>query len=235
MDSICRCEDCRQIVHGDSSQKCPQCGGTHLNRLVEHAGTHAHLHPPVLKLAIAFCIGLIVMQVVAFAMGLNPPPAGHGTPFWHLNLVIVICTALYIVLRRTEGDFRALFVTAFALFIFGEGLSILARFYGISALHNLSGVFRHAMLVFSSLTITAGAAEARLRSPHERLMLAASGGFLFLAALHLMLDFFKRGNDQVRDIATATVALGVLIFAATVLLRHRKKRDEKAPEPRSLL
>src|SRR5262249_41632046 len=130
----------------------------------------------------------------------------------------------------SEGDFRALFVTAFCIFVLSELLGILSRAYGIGALHNLSGVFRHALLVFSSLALTAGAADGLGHTRHERVMLGAAGGFLFLAALHLLLEFLKSENERVEDVASALVAVAVAIFAAWTLWMERK---DHAVAPRS--
>jgi len=223
LDSIRRCEDCRRIVHGEAGNACPYCGGARLRRVEDDRAHATRLHPPVFKLALAFCLGLGGMQLIALALGLSGPPAGHGTPFWYLNVVVGVGVALYAALRRNEGDFRALFVIGFGAFVISEALSVLARAYGIGALHNLGGVFRHGMLVFSSLALTAGAADGPGHTRHERVMLAAAGGFLFLAVLHLMLEFSKSDNERFEDIASILVAFSVAAYAAWVLWAERSR------------
>ena len=225
MDSIRRCDDCRRVIHGLAGNACPYCGGSCLNRLDEHRADGGRLHTPVFRLTLAFCFGLATMQVVALYIGLHSPPAGHGAPLWHLNLLVGMCVALYWTLRRGEGDFRALFFTALGIFVFGEALSALSRAYGVGALRGMSGVFRHALLVFSSLALTAGGTDTPAHSRHERTMTAACGGFLLLAVLHLMLEFARSENDTVEDAATALVAFGVAAYAGVVLYREKKQHD----------
>lgn len=225
MDFIRRCDDCRRVVHGFAGNACPYCGGSRLNRLEEHPVAGVRLHSPVFRLTLAFCLGLGAMQIVALYIGLHSPPAGHGAPLWHLNLLVGMCVALYWALRRGEGDFRALFFTALGLFVFGEGLSALSRAYGVGALRGMSGVFRHALLVFSSLALTAGGTDAPAHTRHERTMTAACGGFLVLAVLHLMLEFARSENDTVEDAATALVAFAVAAYAGMVLYREKKLHD----------
>src|SRR2546430_2573744 len=111
MDYIRRCEDCRRVVHGEAGNACPFCGGGRLARVDDDRAHDTRLHSPVFKLALAFCFGLAGMQLAALTLGVSPPPAGHGSPLWHLNLLVGVGMALYWSLRRGEGDFRALFLT----------------------------------------------------------------------------------------------------------------------------
>ena len=223
MDSIRRCDDCRRVVHGSAGNACPYCGGSRLNRMEEHRADGPRLHAPVLRLTLAFCFGLAAMQTGAVLAGLHAPSVAHAAPLWHLNLLVAACAAIYWTLRRIEGEFRALFITTLTLFIVGEGVSAIAHAYGIGALRGLSGVFRHALLVFSSLGITAGMTDSAFLTRQERLMLIACGGFLFLAVLHLTLEFIKTENDTVEDIATICVAFGVAACVAWNIYRDRIK------------
>lgn len=223
MDSIRRCDDCRRVIHGEAGNACPYCGGSRINRLNEQRADDPRLHPPVFRLTVSFCVGLAAMQLVALALGLHAPLSGHSAPLWHLNILVGVCVAAYWTMRRGEGDFRALFITAFCLFVLGEGLSALAHAYGIGALRKLSGMFRHALLVFSSLALTAGSTDTLEHSPHEKTMLAASAGFLLLAVLHLVLEFINAANDTAEDLATIGVAVGLAIFAAQSLYRESKR------------
>ena len=219
-EAIRRCKDCRRVVHGEAGNACPYCGGAQLNCLLEHGAPHGRLHAPVLKLALAFCLGLGAMQLLL----LNSDAAaasGRAAPFWQLNLLIGTCTLVYVLLRRLEGDFRALFLIAFCLFVAGEGLALFARAYGINALHLIGALFRHGLLVFSSLSLTAGAADSLAQSRHERVMFAATCGFLFLSILNLLMEYTRRESALVQDAATALVALAVALFAATELWRER--------------
>ena len=222
LDSIRRCKDCRRIVHGEAGNACPYCGGAQLIRLVEHGAPHVRLHAPVLKLALAFCLGLGAMQLMLIYSDAGASSAGRAAPFWQLNLLIGTCTLVYLLLRRLEGDFRALFLIAFCLFAAGEGVALFARAYGINALHLIGALFRHGLLVFSSLSLTAGAADSPAQTRHERVMFAATCGFLFLSILNLLLEYTHRESALVQDAATALVALALALFAAAELWREGK-------------
>src|SRR5437762_2843731 len=105
MESIRRCHDCRRVVHGEAGNACPYCGCAKLNRLEEHGVPAARLHIPVLRLALAFCMGLALMQLLLLWPDFNLS-AGRALPFWQLNLVLGVCMLAYVILRRVEGDFR---------------------------------------------------------------------------------------------------------------------------------
>lgn len=231
MDSIRRCDDCRRVVHGEAGNACPYCGGGRLNRIVEHRDAVPQLHLPIFRLALSFCFGLATMQIAAFAMGLHAPTTGHAGPLWHLNILVGVCVATYWPVRRNEGDFRALFITSICLFALGEGLSALAHAYGMGSLRDLSGDFRNALLVFSSLALTAGATDTTPHTQHERTMFAASGGFLLLAIVHLILKFKRIENDAVEDFATIGIALVVAAYAAIMLF---KEKAEQVPQKECL-
>ena len=224
MDSIRRCDDCRRVIHGEAGNACPYCGGSRLNRMIEHGTDGPQLHAPIFFLTILFCCGLAGMQVAAIVSGFKSPHAGHAGPLWHLNAIVGAGFVVYWSVRRTEGDFRALALVALGLFVLGECMSALARAYGIGALRGLSGVFKHSLLVFSSLGITAGATDQGAHSRHETMLMSVCGGFLFLAILHLTSEFFHIENDAIDDIATAVVALGLAAFAGIVLWRERAAR-----------
>src|SRR5262245_14333384 len=109
MESIRRCEDCRRIVRGAAGDACPYCGG---GRLVIDIPPPAPTlkHPAVLTLVLTYSIGLVLLRTILVAVGwrqLAISPA-MGELFWQLQFTGVASTALYLILRRSEGDFRAL-------------------------------------------------------------------------------------------------------------------------------
>jgi len=118
-------------------------------------------HPSVLTLAVTFCGGLIALHlaVTLFAPQWLPLVPGYRSLVWRLQLVIAVATLLYLVLRRGEGDFRALFIVALALFAAAEGLGVLARWYGFLALNELAKPFNVALFIFSSLGLSAAIAD----------------------------------------------------------------------------
>jgi hypothetical protein len=78
---------------------------------------------------------------------------------WRLQVVISVATLLYLILRRAEGDFRALFAVALGLFVATEGVGAIARGYGFITLNELAKPLNVSLFIFSSLAITAAVAD----------------------------------------------------------------------------
>jgi len=111
------------VIHGEAGNACPYCGCAKLNRLEEHGVPGARLHVPVVRLALAFCVGLMLMQVFLLWPDFNLS-SGRALPFWQLNLLIGICTGVYLLLRpRTFQVIMGLTLISYAvnLFIFSMG------------------------------------------------------------------------------------------------------------------
>jgi len=82
--------------------------------------------------------------------------------------------------------------------------------------------------------LTAGAADTHDQTRHERVMFASTCGFLFLAILHLMMEFSRRESAAVEDAAAGLVAVALAIFAAATLYgekQHALKRESALEKP----
>ena len=196
-------------------------------------------HPSVLTLAVTFCGGLIALHlaVTLFAPQWLPLVPGYRSLVWRLQLVITVATLLYLILRRAEGDFRALFIVALGLFAGAESLGATARWYGFIALNELAKPFNVALFIFSSLALSAAiadwgwrgqqppAARGAKRDRHAFALALANMGFLFLACLRGTLEM--RGHelsDKANVLISAALAatvlcVGAAVFKAEVLLK----------------
>ncbi|MCY3021489.1 MAG: hypothetical protein NTW87_20940 [Planctomycetota bacterium] len=235
-----RCEDCHRLSRGHSGDPCPHCGGTNLTHVVFRPPPGQH-HPAILTLAVTFCGGLVVLWMVA--TWISPPwlPAtpAYGNLLWHLQLLIVAATVLYLVLRRAEGDFRALFIVALGLFLVTESLGALARGYGFTTLHDLGKPFNLTLFIYSSLAVTAAIADGRRREAYHGALVAAATGFLCLATLRAAFEMKGREMDgRVNNVMTVALG-GIVICVAFSLLKHeitaRRHKDRVlAPGPATL-
>lgn len=195
-------------------------------------------HPSVLTLAVTFCGGLVALHlaVTLFAPQWLPLVPGYKSLVWRLQLVTTVATLLYLILRRGEGDFRALFIVALGLFAGAESLGALARWYGFIALNDLAKPFNVALFIFSSLALSAAIADWAWRAPrqppaaggggrdrHHFALVLANIGFLFLSSMRGAMEM--RGHEPNNKanalisavLATIALCVGAGLFKAEVL------------------
>jgi hypothetical protein len=208
-------------------------------------------HPSILTLAVTFCGGLIALHlaVTLFAPQWLPLVPGYKALVWRLQLVIALATLLYLVLRRGEGDFCALFIVALGLFAAVESLGALARWYGFLALNELAKPFNVALFIFSSLGLSAAVADrgwhrqpkpgnagtraqGGRRDRHHFALVLADLGFLFLSCLRGGMEM--RGlelNDKANVIIRNALAVVVLCVGAAVLRAEVLSKTSAAGSP----
>lgn len=239
-ESFRRCQDCRRSIPGHAGNACPFCGGGHLSPItLQRTATLRH-HPAVVTGAVTFCLGLVVLRTVSLA--LMPRLASsnaYGEMLWNLQMLVAACTVAYLILRRGEGDFKALFVITFGLFAASEGLGVLASKYGLFALQSLSMVMNITIFIYSSLTLTASLADGPSRELYQRALVGANLGFLFVSVLRVFLEIGRRSMEDENRVTTI-VMLAVTLYVAQFVLRgekgERKEPTPSAPEnPRSTL
>src|SRR4051812_24727398 len=178
MESIRRCEDCRRIVRGTAGDACPYCGSGRLIQ-TQAAGPHSFRHASVLTLVLTLSIGLVLFRIVLIATG---SPA-YGELLFPLQFTAGIAAIFYLILRRSEGDFRALLMVSLGLFLATEVTGALAREYGMLALNKLGREFNLTLFIFSGIAITAAVADGRRTDRFQASLIAANMGLLFLAAI----------------------------------------------------
>jgi hypothetical protein len=235
-EAVRRCEDCHRVVHGHAGNACPFCGGERLVTFIPHPSHGLH-HPSVLTLAVTFCGGLILIHLAANLLVPQwlPMAPGYRSLVEHLQVIIGVATALYLVLRRGEGDFRALFAITFGLFLTTEGLDILARGYSVLALNDMAKPFNIALFIFSSLALTAAIADGRRRDPYHLPLVMANTGFLFLSALRGGIEMRGRElNENAHKLITVAFVV-VVLGVAVALLRgeiraHPRTKGQSRPQ-----
>lgn len=184
--------------------------------------------------AVTFVGGLFLLRLVAgmFATQSAFAAALASELLWDLQVLVVISTTLYIILRRREGDFIALFCVSFALFCSSEALSALSRHYGVPAFHNLSVLFALGMFIYSSLALTAGMADGPRAGVYQRLLLTATAGFMFIGALRTMFELRGGEFNSRRGLATTGVLAVVAAYLGIQLWRAEVKgRGTGTPTP----
>ncbi|MGD0092450.1 MAG: hypothetical protein ABSE73_21250 [Planctomycetota bacterium] len=204
-------------------------------------------HSSVLTLALTFCGGLIAVHL---AVGILAPhwlalTPGYKALVWRLQLVIAAATVLYLILRRGEGDFRALFIVVLGLFAIVEGLCVLARWHGFLALNELARPFNVALFIFSSLALSAAIADRTRQSqpppaaapcarhdPHHFALLLASIAFLFLSCLRGAIEMHQQELSERANVYTcAVLAVAALSVGAAILKGALRPAVEQAANP----
>ena len=227
MESARRCRDCRRVIAGNATplfgltRACPYCGSDSLIDITLPRPAPLRHHPSVLTATLTFCVGLFVIRTAALALvpvlrASNPA----GDLLWNLQLLVGICTLVYLVLRRIEGDFLALFIINFSMFIATECLGVLAREYGLFALHGLCMLFNIGMFIYGCLALTAAIAEGKTSDVYRRPLGAACIGFVLLAMLRIFLQTHTPAADE--NQITTLALLGLAIYVGRLLLRGEK-------------
>jgi hypothetical protein len=187
-------------------------------------------HPSVLTAALTFFLGLVVVPWILFPFvpHVATLSTGYNETLRNLQILTGITTIVYVILRRTEGDFRALFLISTALFVLSEGLNAISRKLSSQALSPLEIQFTTTMLVYGSLGLTAAIAEGRQSDWYHRALVAAITGFIAVAGLKIY--FEMRGAAYgARErfallIVTSLVALHVGIVLLLAELGSRRRR-----------
>ncbi|MFH0937709.1 MAG: hypothetical protein V1899_00255 [Planctomycetota bacterium] len=184
-------------------------------------------HTSIMIMALTFCAGLVILCLLPGVLGLR---FGLGLLAYNerlvdLQILVVICTLLYLTLRRSEGDFRALFIIAFSLFVGTEGLAALARSYGLITLDAFDIIFNISLFMYSSLALTAAIADGPKRDFYHYALLIASLGFLLLATLRICFDLRPGGaleyRNQVIAAILAIIAISIIVMIIREELRTR--------------
>ncbi|HYG78159.1 MAG TPA: hypothetical protein VEK08_24350 [Planctomycetota bacterium] len=231
MEGARRCEDCRRIIKGVAGDSCPYCGGSHLVAVAIAPPVTPLRHGSVLTAVITFCLGLSLLRVVLVALGSKSfaSPA-YGDMLWQLQLLTAFGALVYIVLRRSEGDFRALFLVSLALFVGTEVTAALARDHGLLSLSRLSTLLNMGLFIFSVMTFTAAIPDLRRPDRYRVCLLIALTGFLFLSALRTFFQVKSREFDE-RASSTGIVVLAAVLLCVGVMLIKREFSGRTAPAP----
>jgi hypothetical protein len=219
MEPVRRCKECRRIVKGHAGDACPYCGSPELLTIVQHSTSEAQHHPSIVAAALTFCAGSIALRLIAnLAGGRIGSVILIEDLVANLQMLVTCATLLYLLLRRAEGDFRALFVVSFALFCCAEGVSTMARTYGLYTLDPVIMVFNIAIFMYSSLTVTASLADGPQGDTYKKVLVGASLGFMLLATLRTFLGLRGANFDRRQELIIVGVLAIILIYMLTLLL-----------------
>ena len=233
MDGLRRCEDCRRIVRGSAGDACPYCGGEHLTHIAPAAvSTTGIRHPSVITAVITFCVGLSALRIIIIYFGqhFSVTSGAYGDVLWDLQMLITVSTAMYLVLRRGEGDFRSLFVISFGLFIATECLAALVRSYGFISLHNLVVMFNMTLFIYSSLCLTASIADGPRRDYFSRCLSRCAIGFMFYSALRTFFEMKGRDAETRTNVIMSLALTGLIVYLGAQLI-HGEMRSRAAEYP----
>ena len=228
-ETIRRCNNCRRVITAPMGNACPFCGSDQLSSVnVQRAPVLRH-HPAVVTGAVTFCLGLVVLRTLSFVITPKLAVSSiYGDMLWNLQMLIGACTVVYLVLRRGEGDFRALFIIALSLFAAEEGLNALATKFGLFALQGLSMVLNISTFIYSSLALTAGMADGRTRDPFQRSLTGANFGILVITLLRVLLQTSRRSLEDENRVS-AFVLLAVSMYVAHTVLRAERFQQPHSP------
>jgi len=233
MELTRRCEDCRRVVKGALGDACPYCGGENLRDVIAAPKSNAVRHGSVLTAVITFCLGLSLLRVVMVAIGSRSfSSAAYGEMLWQLQLLTASGALVYVVLRRSEGDFRALFIISLILYVGTECSAALARDYGFLALNRLCALFNMGLFIFSTMTITAAVADGWRVDRYRVCLLLALGGFIGLAALRTFFLVRTRVFDDHANTIGTLFLTGIVLYLGVMLLRREfSEKKPAAPKP----
>jgi hypothetical protein len=231
MESVRRCEDCRRIVPGTAGDACPFCGSGRLLHVAAQ-GPATLKHPSVLTLVLTFSIGLVLIRIlmIAFGTSLITLSPSYSELLWQLQFTSAVSAILYLILRRSEGDFRALLMVSLALFVATEVTGALAKEYGLLSLNRLCAQFNLTLFIFSGIALSAALSDGRRADRFQASLISADLGFLFLAAARTFLSVRSREMDE-RFTGAGTMVLSAVIIGVAVLVIRGELRGRQLTAP----
>ena len=169
-------------------------------------------HTSILTLAITFFIGLVAMPLVVFPFipQFATASAEYGNLLRNMQILSGILTLLYVILRRSEGDFRSLFMLTVGLFAATEGLAGMSHYFGVQALHPLEMLFSFALFMYSCLTLAAAIAEERRGDWFHHALVNTVIGFVLLSAVRF---YFEKKGPQYEERARMFIFVVMLLLA----------------------
>lgn len=205
-------------------------------------GTHAHgpdrrHHPSILTLAIAFFVGLVAMPLIIFPFipQFASASAEYGNLLRNMQILSGILTLLYVILRRSEGDFRSLFMLTVGLFAATEAFTELSYYFGIPALHALEMLFAFALFMYSCLTLAAAIAEERRGDWFHHALVNTVIGFIILSAVRFYYEkkgaLYEDHGRRFTFIVMLLLALQLAVLVVWAEIRARRKRGEHPANP----
>jgi hypothetical protein len=187
-------------------------------------------HSSILTLALTFFGGLVLMPVIV--MPFVPQFAAASTEYGDLlrNMQILsgVLTLFYVLLRRSEGDFRALFIVTLFLFAGSESSGDIARRFGVASLRPLEMLFTFSLFIYGALALAAAIAEERRGDWFHHALVTAVVGFVFLSATRIYFERKGAAWDERGRFFTLIILalLGVQIVVVLICAEVRARRAE---------
>ena|GEM_PF-1931394 len=238
LESLRRCKDCRRIVTESAGTLCPWCGSEALIAITLRQAdasrqSQALCHPAIVAFSMTIVSALMILRIFLYFFKGQQLTAAlvYSEMLWQLQTVTLAATGLHLMLRRSEGDFRALFIVSLLTFLATEGLAALSRSYGITTLARLLIPFNLALFTYSGLALTAAVADGFSGNKLRRVLLAASGCFLTISIFRAVLETKSTLPAEYISLP-ATLVLGAVTAYVAWLLLRKKAHVETAEDPR---
>jgi peptidoglycan/LPS O-acetylase OafA/YrhL len=176
-------------------------------------------HNSILTLALTFFAGLVLMPLVVFPFisQFATATAEYGDLLRNMQVLSGVLTLFYVVMRRSEGDFRALFILNVLLFAGAETFSDIARRFGVSSLHSMEMLFTVSLFIYGALALAAAIADERRGDWFHHALVTAVIGFVFLAGARMYFERKGPGWDE-RSRYFTFVVLGLLAVQIVCML-----------------
>ena len=176
-------------------------------------------HNSILTLALTFFAGLVLMPLVVFPFisQFASATAEYGDLLRNMQVLSGVLTLFYVVMRRSEGDFRALFIINVLLFAGAETFSDICRRFGISSLHSMEMLFTVSLFIYGALALAAAIADERRGDWFHHALVTAVIGFVFLAGARMYFDRKGPAWDE-RSRYFTFVVMGLLAVQVVCML-----------------
>ena len=169
-----------------------------------------------------FCLGLLLVRAAMWMSDRYRPTSIGSDPLLLLEIFSACGTLLFLVLRRDEGDFRALFLVMLLLFIGEEVLHSSVLLLGPVQIRVLATVMAFATSIFGTLAVIADAYDGQASASHAaRHTLRVTTRCIVLLALAQTAAplLLKRESSTVLELVGIAALLALLAYLALRLLR----------------
>ncbi len=224
-DASGSCQACGRPV-SSTARFCSGCGSAIPPVLPRRCAAPRELvayrkHPQVIAAVVTFCMGLLLVRFLTLFWlpeGMNLGASGHES-LRALQGVAIGFSLIYIILRQAEGDFRALFLIALALFIAEELFVFYADALWIQDFYALGIFMTFAASIFSALALIAAVYDPPNSDPLRKPLLVASSAILVTTVVRALGTIPVPNLDHLQNTLAIAVILGTMVYLVIFLFK----------------
>jgi hypothetical protein len=145
-----------------------------------------------------------------------------------LETIAIVFSVIYIILRESEGDFRALFLIALALYVGQEALVYSANTFWIGSFNSLGILITFATSNYTALALIAAVYDPPSSDPYRTPMLVSCLVILLVSAVRALGTLPLPPFDRYHHLLGIVVLVAAMVYLAAGLFKTEHSGSENA-------